>query len=136
MENHRTGPLSVLFVEDEPDIRLIATMALGRDKDIRLAVFDSPVAALAAVDACETPFDVALLNIRLPTMSGLELMHQLRARPAYAALPVVFITSSVRPQDRQGYIDEGANGMIDKPFDPIGLSDMLRTKMCGHATHG
>jgi CheY-like chemotaxis protein len=45
--------------------------------------------------------------------------------PELAKIPVVFVTARARPQDVRTYIDQGARGVITKPFDPLTLADQV-----------
>jgi hypothetical protein len=61
---------------------------------------------------------VVLLDIKLPRLSGLEVLERLRADPCTLMLPVVLLTSSDEERDRlQGYA-HGANSFVRKPLNP------------------
>lgn len=117
--------LKVIYVDDEPDIRTIIEMALALDPDLKVRIADSGRTALDIIDTGFTP-DIALLDLMMPEMSGQELRRHLRAKPGFAALPIVFITASARQSDVDRYIAEGADGVITKPFDPLTLARTVR----------
>ena len=117
--------LQLLYVDDEPDIREIAALALGLDPDIRVRLADGGDQALAAIDAGWRP-DVILLDVMMPVMDGPAVLAALRERPASAAIPIVFITARTQSQDRQRLLQLGAVGVIGKPFDPMTLAKELR----------
>jgi signal transduction histidine kinase/DNA-binding response OmpR family regulator/HPt (histidine-containing phosphotransfer) domain-containing protein len=56
-------------------------------------VCESGEAALALIRTCPTPFDVALLDMQMPEIDGLELAKQIKAIPSSAALPLIMLTS-------------------------------------------
>jgi CheY-like chemotaxis protein len=118
--------LSVLYVDDDDDIRHIVALSLGLDPTIIVRVAASGQEALDIVDAGEVP-DVAILDVMMPGMDGLELLDHLRARPATATLPVLFMTARGRAADVADYGARGAAGVIIKPFDPIGLAQQVRS---------
>lgn len=118
-------PLSILYVDDDPDIRTVVRLALGLDPAMTLTEAASADAALALVDAGLRP-DLALVDAMMPTMTGPVLMEQLHARPATAHLPVIVITAKARAADIAAYRARGALGVISKPFDPLRLAREIR----------
>lgn len=127
--------LSILLVEDEPDIRAVMAVALGRDSLITLAMFPDAPDALQHLDNTDgTRFDVALINIHLPTISGVRLAERLWSRPDTADLPVIFVTAAVTAKDYHLYTDIGAIGVLSKPFDPIALPDQIRAILAASTT--
>ncbi len=118
--------LRILYVDDEEDIRTIVEMALGLDVDIELQSLSSGAEALALLDAAGFEPDMALIDMMMPGMSGIELLGELRSRPATMELPIYFITASARSSDIARYSDLGANGIITKPFDPMTLAADIR----------
>lgn len=117
--------LKVIYVDDEPDIRTIVEMALALDPNLEVQILETGREALETVERGWHP-DIALLDIMMPEMSGKELMLNLRAMPDFAELPVVFITASARQADIARCLDEGADGVITKPFDPLTLAAKVR----------
>lgn len=118
--------LRILYVDDEEDIRTIVEMALGLDVDIELQSLSSGAEALALLDTAEFEPDMALIDMMMPGMSGIELLGELRSRSATMELPIYFITASARSSDIARYSDLGANGIITKPFDPMTLAADIR----------
>ena len=72
-----------------------------------------------------TPVDLLILDLRLPGMSGLELARQLRATPAFAALPILAASASALDLDPRVAIEAGCNDFLAKPF----LAEDLTTKI-------
>jgi two-component system OmpR family response regulator len=117
--------LKVIYVDDEPDIRTIVEMSLALDPDLDLRIAASGREALAMISGGFTP-DIALLDLMMPEMSGHELLQHLRQVPAFAALPILFVTASARQADVDRYIADGADGVITKPFDPLAMARLVR----------
>ena len=61
--------------------------------------------------------DLILMDIQLPRMSGINALRQIRAEPATAAIPVIAVTASAMPQDRQTIMSAGFDGYETKPLD-------------------
>lgn len=117
--------LSVLYADDEPDIREVATFALELDPEIAVTAVEDGAAALAALDAGLVP-DVILLDVMMPGMDGPATLTRLRERPAHERTPVVFITARAQAHEQERFRSLGAVGVITKPFDPMTLAGRLR----------
>jgi len=118
--------LQVLYVDDEPDIREIAAIALGLDPGIGVRVADSGEQALAIIGAEGWWPDVILLDVMMPGMDGPAVLAAIAQAPRSASIPIVFITARTQSQDRARLLQLGAIGVIGKPFDPMTLAKELR----------
>lgn len=112
----------VLLVEDEPDIRLIARAALAR-AGFHVVTAANGVEALALV-AAERP-DLILLDWMMPELDGPGTCARLKADPASAGIPVIFLTGRRDAADQARCAALGAAGCITKPFDPLRLGDQV-----------
>jgi CheY-like chemotaxis protein len=119
--------LQVLYVDDEPDIREIAGIALGLDPGISVRLADSGAQALATIGAQGWWPDVILLDVMMPGMDGPAVLTALQETPRAASIPIVFITARTQSQDRTRLLQLGAIGVISKPFDPMILAKELRS---------
>lgn len=125
--------LKLLFVEDENDIRDVVGVALSLDQQIEVTAFDSGREALAAINARGEVYHFALLNLRLPMMSGIELHERLRAIPGMGDLRSILITAALRDLDIASLAEKGIAGIIAKPFDPLTLASDIRALFEEHA---
>ena len=116
--------MRVLYVDDEPDIREIAEMALSLDPSFTVRTAASGEAALALLENW-TP-DVALLDVMMPGMDGPTLLGKLREIERFASLPVIFITARAQRSELQNFATMDAAGVIAKPFDPMTLAAHVR----------
>jgi CheY-like chemotaxis protein len=66
----------------------------------------------------QTRPDLILADIMMPTVDGYALFEQVRSRPEWADIPVVFLTSKAETADIRKARELGINGYITKPFDP------------------
>jgi two-component system OmpR family response regulator len=120
-----TAALSILYVDDEPDIRLIVEMALSMRPGLSVRTAESGDEALDLMLRQGWLPDVVMVDVMMPGVTGLDLLAALRAEPATETLPVIFVTARARPQDIAAYIAQGAKGVITKPFDPMHLVDQV-----------
>jgi two-component system OmpR family response regulator len=118
--------LHILCVDDDPDIRTIAVMALGLDPSMDVRSASSGTEALALLDDAGWRPDVVLLDVMMPGMDGPAVLATIRGRSDTAALPVIFMTARARKADVDAYRDIGAIGVIVKPFDPLALAGEVR----------
>lgn len=113
----------VLYVEDDPDIREVATVALELMGGLELCVCSSGAAALA--DGPAFAPDLILLDVMMPGMDGPTTLARLRESPELAETPVVFMTAKVQPLEVAALRAMGALDVIAKPFDPMQLANRL-----------
>ena len=111
---------TILLAEDDPDVRHLVTVKLGRGGFDVVAVPDG-FAALREVH--RQPPDLVILDVRMPRMSGIEVCRELRAGPRTAAVPIIMLTARARPQDLEQAYAAGATDYVVKPFSP---RDLLR----------
>lgn len=116
--------LSILHVDDEPDIREVAAFALDLDPKIDLTSAASGEAALALLEGGLRP-DVILLDVMMPRLDGPGTLERLRKLEGLEETPVIFMTARVQASECDRYIDLGAIGVITKPFDPMTLAGQV-----------
>ena len=115
----------ILYVEDDPDIRTVAQIALETVGGYTLKVCDSGRAALDAVAAGYRP-DLLLLDVMMPGMDGPTTLDGLRRLAATAGTPAAFMTAKVQAAEVAHYKSLGAIGVVAKPFDPMQLAQQVR----------
>jgi CheY-like chemotaxis protein len=108
----------VLAVDDDPLANRIALAALGRAK-LTAQATESPLKALEML--AHHRFDLVLLDIEMPELSGFELCRKLRELPSYEQTPVIYVTSHGDFDHRARSIGVEANDLIAKPIFPIEL---------------
>jgi CheY-like chemotaxis protein len=114
--------MKLLLVDDEPDIRAIATLALERIGGHSVTGAGSAAEAVVAAQA-ETP-DVVLLDVMMPDVDGPATLQRLR--PVLGQdVPVIFLTAKAQPADVARLTALGAVGVLAKPFDPMTISDQV-----------
>src|SRR4029077_6657974 len=114
----------ILFVEDDPDIQVVATMALESLGGFTVLACGSRAEALSRLE--EFAPDLVLLDVMMPGMDGPATLEALRRLPS-GAVPVVFMTARVQAHEGLQYREMGAVDVIDKPFDPMTLAETVQT---------
>jgi DNA-binding NtrC family response regulator len=112
----------VLIVEDDPDIRNILALFLG-EKGFQVKVAESGDRALAMLH--EEPMDLILSDVRMPGMSGLDLLRDVKERDPEIQLVLMSAYSNVR--DAVQAIQLGAADYVEKPIDFRRLERVMQT---------
>ncbi|MCM3749296.1 response regulator transcription factor [Paenibacillus pasadenensis] len=115
--------MKILLVEDEEAIRGFVRINLKRSGMVPIEA-GSGEQALQIV-AEQGPPDIALLDIMLPGISGLEVCAALRA--AYPEMGIVMLTAKSQEQDKIQGLELGADDYIQKPFSPGELMARIRS---------
>jgi DNA-binding response OmpR family regulator len=113
--------LNILAVEDETAVAQLLALVLG-GPNCKVATASNAEKALAKIDAAKRPFDVVITDHRMPRVSGLELVRELRARKF--AGKVVVLSAHLAEGNIKAYQKLGVNMMISKPFD---VDELRRT---------
>ncbi|MGX6604387.1 response regulator transcription factor [Micromonosporaceae bacterium Da 78-11] len=110
---------TVLIADDDVDHRELMTLALRRTGHQIVTASD---AASAMTILRGGSIDAALLDVRMPGESGIQLCRRLRAEPATALLPVMVISADVMDYQILAALHAGADDYLTKPFH--------RTELC------
>jgi CheY-like chemotaxis protein len=116
---------SVLLVEDEPDIQLVARLALENVGGFKVDVCSSGLEAVGEVERLRP--DLVLLDVLMPDQDGPTTLKELRNHPYLHGTPVIFLTAKVQAHEVENYKELGAIDVIPKPFDPMSLAQTVRT---------
>ncbi|MBC9176447.1 response regulator [Pseudoroseomonas ludipueritiae] len=118
-------PLSrILYVEDDADVRKVATFALKMVGKFTVEACASGEEALEKAVAFAP--QLLLLDVMMPGMDGPTTLARLRELPEIADVPAVFMTAKVQPQEVSRYRELGSLDVISKPFDPMTLAASVR----------
>jgi phosphate regulon transcriptional regulator PhoB len=105
----------ILVVEDEPDIRKLVHYNLAEERFIAVEAEDGEKALKLLRNE---KFDLVILDLMLPGVSGIELCKLLRARPETARMPILMLTAKASEADRVVGLEMGADDYLTKPFSP------------------
>lgn len=112
----------VLLIEDNPDDEHLTLRALRRNN-----IMNEVVVATDGEEALEFLFGerapaqvpaLIILDLKLPGLSGLELLSRVRKEPATALTPVVVLTANADHESKVRAYELGANSYLVKPTDP------------------
>ena len=122
----------ILYVEDEPDIRSVAQIALENIGGFTLNICSSGQEAILNAPLFKP--DLLLLDVMMPGMDGVTTLHELRQLSGLKNTPAMFMTAKVQPQEIEQLLKEGAIDVIPKPFDPMTLSENIKSLWAKHTS--
>ncbi|QNM95075.1 response regulator [Chitinimonas koreensis] len=112
----------VLLVDDNPINQEIAAHLLERAGMV-VDLADDGEEALAKL--AQRRYELVLMDLQMPVLDGLAATRRIRARPEWAALPVVALTANATHGDRERSREAGVSDHLAKPIEPAALFDML-----------
>ncbi len=123
--------MTVVLAEDDVDIRDLVQIVLEQ--------IDLTVTAVGtgseALEACRKLSPrLALLDITMPGMNGLEVCREIRADEKLHDLPIIMMTARAQASDVAAGIDAGADTYLIKPFGPIELREHVEALLSRSGT--
>lgn len=118
----------ILVVDDEPNVRLSYRVTLETE-GLAVAEADCAVRALELFGSSQ--FDLAILDMRMPEMDGLELLEEMRKRAI--STPAVIITAYGDIPHAVRAMQLGAIDFLQKPLTPAALRDLIEEILTRHA---
>ncbi|MCA2218512.1 response regulator transcription factor [Jidongwangia harbinensis] len=113
----------VLVADDDADIRDLVAFKLEQAGFEVIAVGDGPAAVEQA--ALRHPA-LAVLDVSMPGLSGIDVCRILRGEPATADMLIIMLTARVQEQDVEGGFSAGADDYVTKPFSPRELVSRIQ----------
>ena len=115
---------TILYAEDEEDIRVIAQIAL---EDIGGFSVQYCANGIEALDVARSFVpDLLLLDVMMPEKDGPTTLLELRNMSEFTSVPVIFMTAKIQANEIESYKKLGAIDVITKPFDPLTLADLIK----------
>ncbi|GAA0645674.1 ATP-binding protein [Brevundimonas lenta] len=116
--------LHVLVVDDNPTNRFVA----GKVLELFGCTSDTAENGLEAVERVRRdPFDLVLMDVKMPVMDGVEATRAIRALSGpEARIPILALTANADPRDEDLYLAAGMDGVAQKPIQPDALLDAIR----------
>jgi CheY-like chemotaxis protein len=116
---NRTQLKTLLYVDDDPDIREVVKLALGLIDSFVVHECASGEEALRLIPMVKP--DLVLLDVMMPGMDGPSVLSRMKADEEHPHCPVIFVTAKALPREIAHFCELGAAGVIAKPFDPMEL---------------
>ncbi|HEY4285008.1 MAG TPA: response regulator [Chthoniobacterales bacterium] len=114
--------LRILTVDDEPSITQSMRYIFGGER-YEVTTADTGPDALAKIDADPEQFDVIIIDQKMPRLTGVELVHEIRNRPYSGKIMV--LSAHLSDEIRSAYEELDVDVMMDKPFDINDLRHLL-----------
>jgi two-component system alkaline phosphatase synthesis response regulator PhoP len=121
-----TDPPLVLIADDDPDILGLVSLRLEKEG---YAVLTAENGRDAIEAVREHRPALAIVDMRMPEMDGLELIRQIRGDEESAAMKVIALSARVREANVAAAIDAGADEYVEKPFSPKKLAALVGAKL-------
>ena len=113
----------ILVVDDEPEIADLVEVYLLSENFTVLKFYSAPE-ALACIES--TALDLAILDVMMPNLSGLELCRKIREKHTY---PVIMLTAKDEETDKITGLTLGADDYVTKPFRPLELIARVKAQL-------
>jgi len=121
---------NILIVDDSPTVRKLLTYIL-KSKNYQCIEASNGIQALEKMALNDV--DLAIVDINMPYMDGIELVSNIRKSEKYADLPIIMLTTEANDQSRRKGLEAGANLYLVKPAKPQTLlfqvESLLRVKL-------
>ena len=114
----------IMYVDDDLDLQDIVRLGLEIRGGFTVTCCDSGNQALEEIKTFKP--DLVILDMVLPGMSGLRLLERMRELRGVPWIPVIFLTSKIRPDQVKEYENLGVIGVINKPLNPLELRHQVR----------
>jgi diguanylate cyclase (GGDEF)-like protein len=122
---HRDKPLSILIIDDDEIVAETYALAL-EDAGMRASVRTDSATALGEI--METYYDLVLMDMEMPRVSGIELARMIRQSRRHLSLPIVFLSAERDPARQLEARMLGGDDFISKPVDPDRLVSLVRMR--------
>lgn len=106
--------LKILTVDDEPSITESMRFIFGGSR-FEVTGAETGADALAKIDAAPEHYDVIIIDQKMPRLTGVELVHEIRKRPF--AGKIMVLSAHLSPDIRNAYEELDVDVMMEKPFD-------------------
>jgi DNA-binding response OmpR family regulator len=113
----------VLVADDDADIRDLVAFKLEQAGFEVISAADGQTALEQAQARKPT---LAVLDVSMPGLSGIDVCRMLRADPATAGMLIIMLTARVQEQDVEGGFNAGADDYVTKPFSPRELVSRIQ----------
>jgi two-component system, response regulator len=118
MKQMRNQQLKILIVDDNPDEIVITRRVLAKmGCEVKTESSEGGEEALESLRNCKDLPAVILLDLKMPGLSGIDMLRRIRSDERLKQIPIIVVTSSALEADRRESLEAGANSFIHKVFD-------------------
>ena len=119
--------MSLIFIVDDSSLSRNGMSRLIEAEGHKAICLAESVDAADMIEEAQP--DLLLLDVVMPKLSGIDLLKELRSRPALDTLPVIMVTGKTDAEDVREALDAGAFDYIRKPFEPVEVLARLRSAL-------
>lgn len=118
-----SSPFTIAVVDDDPAIRRLLRLLLTR---AGFQAFECTTGTEARERLWKEPWDIAILDRKLPDMDGVVLCHEIKSNPEHRTRYIIMLTGEDEQEDKVEGLELGADDYITKPFQPAELLARVR----------
>lgn len=120
----------ILIVDDEEDVRAIATLGLQMGAGWSVLTASSGAEGIAI--ATQHHPDAILLDLMMPDMDGCTTLNHLKQHPETQSIPVILMTAKVQASEQHNLHDLDVAAVFTKPFRPLALAQQIIDTLAWH----
>lgn len=124
-------PAHILVVDDEPDIAEVVVDYLNKKNEFRLSLASTGQQAIDyladTLEGKRQEIDLVLLDMRMPEVSGLDVLNWIRSHPELRYTRVVLLTAAAGSHEKVEALTAGADDYVTKPYRPQELLARVKT---------
>ncbi|MFN2353115.1 MAG: response regulator [Desulfopila sp.] len=113
----------ILYIEDDPSNRQLVRLLLDMRPNLELVEAETALEGLE--QALHNPFDIILLDLSFPDISGYEVLGELQSSQLHNTTPVIAVSGDNMPDDIERGKQAGFFAYLTKPLDALELSALL-----------
>lgn len=125
-KRHKTEKSYSILAVDDDHANLAALFHILDDEGYEVTALPDGRLALEALEQSQN-YDLVILDVMMPKISGYEVLRSLRKRFESLDLPVLMLTARARPEDLRAGFEAGANDYLTKPFEALELKSRVKT---------
>ncbi|HOW29025.1 MAG TPA: response regulator [Elusimicrobiota bacterium] len=118
--------MRILIIEDDPDVRDTTSVAVeSMFPDANITLLADGLEFLEVFERIPN-WDLVIMDLMLPGLSGLEICKKIRSQPEGVKIPIVAMTGYDTPETKERIQAAGATAYLPKPFEIQELKDVIR----------
>ena len=121
--DNSTCKTRILVIEDEIPVSVVSQRTLsGEGYEVKIALDGHQAQDIL----CQNNFDLILMDVKIPGMTGMELYEWLKGKYPEKAERVIFTTGDVMSGNTQSFLEQTARPYLAKPFTPVELRTIVK----------